>query len=62
MLSDPQQVEGAEAGGAQPDADGFFTNGRATWFEHPHTGSCGYGRLDGYAFGVDAVTALPDGE
>lgn len=29
-------------------------------FEHPHTGSCGYGRLDGYAFGRDAVAAMPD--
>lgn len=29
-------------------------------FEHPHTGSCGYGRLDGYAFGADAVAAMPD--
>ncbi|PRW57356.1 sorting nexin 2B [Chlorella sorokiniana] len=30
------------------------------WFEHPYTGSCGYGRLDGYAFGPDAVAAMPD--
>ena len=28
----------------EKDADGFFLNGRATWFEHPHTGSCGYGK------------------
>lgn len=41
MLSGPQQLEAP--GGAQPDADGWYTNGRATWFEHPHTGSCGYG-------------------
>ena len=88
----------------EKDGEGFFLNGRATWwvrageacgglaqpwgkkersrrpldhsswdpsarsaapplprrFEHPHTGSCGYGRLDGYAFGTDAVAAMPD--
>lgn len=47
---------------AEKDSDGFYINGRATWFEHPHTGSCGYGRLDDghYAFGSDAVAAMPD--
>ena len=29
-------------------------------FEHPWTGSCGYGKLDGYQFGYDAVAAMPD--
>lgn len=33
---------------------------RATWYDHPHTGSCGYGKLDGYTFGPDAVAAMPD--
>ena len=33
---------------------------RATWFENPYTGSCGYGKLDGCAYGYDAVAAMPD--
>lgn len=43
-----------------------WKEGRATWFEHPHTGSCGYGHLDknfwmeDEYFSVDAVAALPD--
>ncbi|KAL4859717.1 5'-3' exoribonuclease 2 [Chlorella vulgaris] len=45
-----------------PDTEShpWHTNGRATWYEHPYTGSCGYGRLDPYEFGVDAVAAMPD--
>lgn len=45
---------------AAEGADEGWSDGRATWFEHPHTGSCGYGKLDAYAFGADAVAALPD--
>ncbi|GAB4824145.1 hypothetical protein N2152v2_011191 [Parachlorella kessleri] len=44
----------------QPADEGGWTDGRATWFEHPWTGSCGYGKLDGYQFGYDAVAAMPD--
>ncbi|KAI3438388.1 hypothetical protein D9Q98_000820 [Chlorella vulgaris] len=45
-----------------PDTEShpWQTNGRATWYEHPYTGSCGYGRLDPYEFGADAVAAMPD--
>lgn len=43
----------------QADAEGWI-DGRATWFEHPWTGSCGYGKLDTYQFGNDAVAAMPD--
>lgn len=39
--------------------------GRATWYTHPHTGSCGYGKFQGIKgfnplFDIDAVAALPD--
>lgn len=35
---------------------------RATFYETPEFGSCGYGRLDTgvYEFGPDAVGAFPD--
>ncbi|KAL4422664.1 hypothetical protein ABPG75_008861 [Micractinium tetrahymenae] len=49
---------------AEPSSDpgqGEWIDGRATWFEHPYTGSCGYGKLDtGYSYGYDAVAAMPD--
>lgn len=41
---------------------GFFSSFcRATWYETPEYGSCGYGKLDTvYKFGPDAVGAYPD--
>lgn len=43
----------------QTDPDGWVM-GRATWFDSPQVGSCGYGKLDPYKFGQDAVAAMPD--
>ena len=39
----------------------FLHSCRATFYDHPFMGSCGYGKLDPpYTFGYDAVAALPD--
>lgn len=42
-----------------------WKKGRATWYNHPGQGSCGYGKLQGVEgykanFGIDSVAALPD--
>lgn len=37
--------------------DGWI-EGRATWYNSPWVGACGYGRLDHYQFGYDAIAAM----